>query len=191
MSIVLNKGGNINLSKEAPGLCKIRVGLGWDVRSTDGLEFDLDSMALLVNQNGHASNDSDLVFYNNLKHSSSAVEHMGDNRTGEGTGDDESIVVDLTLVPELMQRVLIAVSIHEAEERKQNFGQVSNAFIRVSNEDNNVEMARYDLSEDASIETLIVFGEVYRYGKDWKFRAVGQGYRDGLRPFLQQHGFSV
>lgn len=191
MSIVLNKGGNINLSKEAPGLRKIRVGLGWDVRSTDGIEFDLDALALLINQDGHASNDSDLVFYNNLKHPTLAVEYSGDNRTGEGEGDDESVSIDLTLVPEYTQRVLIAVSIHEAEERKQNFGQVSNAFIRVINDDNNIEIARYDLSEDASIETLIVFGEVYRYGADWKFRAVGQGYRNGLRPFLRHHGFNI
>lgn len=191
MAINLSKGGNINLSKEAPGLRKVRIGLGWDVRATDGAAFDLDAMALLVKEDGKASSDADLIFYNNLKHGSGAVEHTGDNRTGQGEGDDESILVELARVPAQIQRIVVSVSIHDGRSRGQNFGQIRNAFIRVVDDETGTEVARYDLSEDASTETLMVFGELYRHNADWKFRAVGQGYREGLEAFLRNHGFNV
>ncbi|WP_034343625.1 TerD family protein [Deinococcus misasensis] len=191
MAIQLQKGGNINLSKEAPNLRKARVGLGWDPRVTEGTEFDLDAMALLVGTNNRARGDADLVFYNNLSHQSGSVEHTGDNRSGVGDGDDESLVIELAKVPSYVDKIIISVSIHDARERFQNFGQVQNAFIRVVNEETDAEIVRYDLTEDASTETLMVFGEIYRYGTEWKFRAVGQGYREGLVAFLRNHGFNV
>ena len=191
MAIQLQKGGNINLSKEAPNLRKARVGLGWDPRVTEGTEFDLDAMALLVGSNNRARSDADLVFYNNLSHQSGSVEHTGDNRSGVGDGDDESLIIELSKVPAHVDKIIISVSIHDARERFQNFGQVQNAFIRVVNEDTGQEIVRYDLTEDASTETLMIFGEMYRYGPDWKFRAVGQGYREGLVAFLRNHGFNV
>lgn len=191
MAIQLQKGGNINLSKEAPNLRKARVGLGWDPRVTEGTEFDLDAMALLVGSNNRARSDADLVFYNNLSHQSGSVEHTGDNRSGVGDGDDESLIIELSRVPAHVDKIIVSVSIHDARERFQNFGQVQNAFIRVVNEDTGQEIVRYDLTEDASTETLMIFGEMYRYGPDWKFRAVGQGYREGLVAFLRNHGFNV
>ena len=191
MSISLSKGANISLSKEAPGLSKILVGLGWDTRSSDGQDFDLDASAFLLAAGDKVRSDSDFIFYNQLKSSDGSVEHTGDNLTGEGEGDDEVIKVDLSRVPAEIQKVSVAVTIHEAEGRRQNFGMVTNAFIRVVNEANNGELARYDLSEDASTETAMVFGELYRHGEEWKFRAVGQGYNGGLGPLARNFGVNV
>lgn len=191
MAVSLSKGGNVNLSKEAPGLSKIVVGLGWDARSTDGTDFDLDGSAFLLNTSGRVRSDSDFIFYNNLKSSDGSIEHMGDNLTGEGEGDDESIQIEFGAVPADIDKVAVAVTIHEAEQRKQNFGQVSNAFVRVVNAQGGAEIARYDLSEDASTETAMVFGELYRAGTDWKFRAVGQGFTGGLGPLAASFGVNA
>ncbi|MGV7208566.1 TerD family protein [Oxalobacteraceae bacterium A2-2] len=191
MAISLQKGGNVNLSKEAPGLSKVVLGLGWDVRSTDGSAFDLDSSAFLLKADGKVRADADFIFYNNLKSSDGAVVHAGDNRTGAGDGDDETITIDLTLVPANIERIAVAVTIHDGEARRQNFGQVQKAFIRAINANGGVEIARYDLSEDSSSETAMIFGEIYRNGADWKFKAVGQGYKGGLGPLASSFGVSV
>ena len=191
MAISLSKGGNVNLSKEAPGLNKIVVGLGWDARATDGAAFDLDASAFLVKLDGKVRSDSDFCFYNNKVVGDGAVQHTGDNTTGAGEGDDETIKVELAKIPGDLDKVVFAVTIHEAETRKQNFGQVNHAYIRVVNEDGGQEIARYDLSEDASIETAMIFGEIYRVGTDWKFKAVGQGYAGGLAALAKQYGIEV
>lgn len=191
MSISIAKGGNVSLSKEAPGLTKILIGLGWDARSTDGADFDLDASAFLLAESGKVRSDSDFIFYNQLKSSDGSVEHTGDNLTGEGEGDDEAIKVDLSRVPAEIQRVAVAVTIHDADNRKQNFGMVQNAFIRVVNDSDNKEIARYDLSEDYSTETALIFGEVYRHGAEWKFRAVGQGFQGGLAPLARNYGVNA
>ena len=191
MAVSLGKGGNVNLSKEAPGLTKVSLGLGWDERSTDGAEFDLDAVAFLVGADGKVSADSDFIFYNNLKSTCGAVEHLGDNTTGGGDGDDEIVEITLANVAANVQRVVVAVTIHEATARNQNFGQVSNAFIRVVNADNSNEVARYDLSEDASVETAMIFGELYRHNGDWKFKAVGQGFTGGLGPLASSFGVNI
>ncbi|GAA3174387.1 MULTISPECIES: TerD family protein [Streptomyces] len=190
MSVTLAKGGNVSLSKAAPDLTQIMVGLGWDARSTTGAPFDLDASALLC-AGGRVLGDEYFVFYNNLKSPEGSVEHTGDNLTGEGEGDDESILVDLTGVPEGVDKIVFPVSIHEADLRGQSFGQVSNAFIRIVNQADGSELARYDLSEDASAETAMIFGEVYRYHGEWKFRAVGQGYASGLRGIALDFGVNV
>jgi tellurium resistance protein TerD len=191
MSISIAKGGNVSLSKEAPGLTKILIGLGWDARATDGADFDLDASAFLLAESGKVRSDSDFIFYNQLKSSDGSVEHTGDNLTGEGEGDDEAIKVDLSRVPEAIQRIAVAVTIHDADNRKQNFGMVQNAFIRVVNDSDNKEIARYDLSEDYSTETALIFGEVYRHGAEWKFRAVGQGFQGGLAPLARNYGVNA
>lgn len=191
MAVSLSKGGNVSLSKEAPGLTKILVGLGWDVRATDGADFDLDASVFMVNSDGKVRSDSDFIFYNNLKSTCGSVEHTGDNRTGAGDGDDEAIKVDLTKVPTDVARLVFAVTIHDADTRRQNFGMVSNAFVRVVNQDDNKELARYDLSEDASTETAMIFAEVYRHNSEWKFKAVGQGFAGGLAPLARQYGVNV
>lgn len=191
MSISIAKGGNVSLSKEAPGLTKILIGLGWDTRSTDGADFDLDASGFLLNEAGKVRSDSDFIFYNQLRSSDGSVEHTGDNLTGEGDGDDEAIKVDLTRVPAEIQKVAVAVTIHDADNRKQNFGMVQNAFIRVVNDSDNKEIARYDLSEDYSTETALIFGEVYRHGAEWKFRAVGQGFQGGLAPLARNYGVNA
>ena len=191
MSISLNKGGNLSLSKEAPGLSKILVGLGWDTRSSDGQDFDLDASAFLLKEGDKVRGDTDFIFYNQLKSPDGSVEHTGDNLTGEGEGDDEVIKVDLSRVPPEIQKISVAVTIHDADARRQNFGMVSNAFIRIVNDAGGAEIARYDLSEDASTETAMVFGEVYRNGPEWKFRAVGQGYNGGLGPLARNFGVNV
>jgi tellurium resistance protein TerD len=191
MSISLNKGGNLSLSKEAPGLSKILVGLGWDTRSSDGQDFDLDASAFLLKEGDKVRADTDFIFYNQLKSPDGSVEHTGDNLTGEGEGDDEVIKVDLSRVPPEVQKISVAVTIHDAEGRRQNFGMVTNAFIRIVNDSGGTEIARYDLSEDASTETAMVFGEVYRNGPEWKFRAVGQGYNGGLGPLARNFGVNV
>lgn len=191
MGISLSKGGNISLSKTDPTLKNVLVGLGWDARATDGADFDLDASAFMVKEDGKVRSDSDFIFYNQTKSSCGSVEHTGDNRTGVGEGDDESIIVLLDKVPQDIQRVIFTVTIHEADSRKQNFGQVSHAFVRIVNKDTGNEVARYDLSEDASVETAMIFGEIYRHGSEWKFRAVGQGYTGGLGAMARQHGINV
>ena len=188
MALSLSKGGNLSLSKEAPGMTKVLVGLGWDARSTDGQDFDLDASAFLLKADGKVRADSDFIFYNQLKSTDGSVEHTGDNRTGEGDGDDEAIKIDLSKVPAEIDKIAITVTIHEADARRQNFGQVRNAFIRLVNQDNNNEVVRYDLAEDASTETAMIFAELYRNGVEWKFRAVGQGFAGGLKPLAESYG---
>ena len=191
MAISLQKGGNVNLSKEAPGLSKMLVGLGWDTRSTDGAAFDLDGAVFLLNAQGKVRSDADFVFYNNLKSVDGSVVHSGDNRTGEGEGDDESVTIDLSKVPADVDKIAVCATIHEAETRRQNFGQVSKAFIRCVNVNGNTEIARFDLSEESSTEAAMIFGEVYRAGADWKFRAIGQGFKGGLGPLAKNYGVNV
>ncbi len=191
MAISLSKGGNVSLSKEAPGLESILVGLGWDARATDGAAFDLDASCFLLNAEGKVANEGGFIFYNNLKSPDGSVEHTGDNRTGEGEGDDEAIRVDLKKLPADVARLAFAVTIHEAESRGQNFGMVSRAFIRVLNNADNTEIARFDLSEDASTNTAMIFGEVYRHNGEWKFKAVGQGYDGGLGALARNFGLNV
>ena len=188
MALSLTKGGNLSLTKEAPGMTKVLVGLGWDARSTDGTEFDLDASAFLLKADGKVRADSDFIFYNQLKSVDGSVEHTGDNRTGEGDGDDEAIKVDLSKIPADIHKIAFTVTIHEAEARRQSFGQVRNAFIRIVNQDTNVEVGRYDLAEDASTETAMIFAELYRHGTEWKFRAVGQGFKGGLKPLAESFG---
>ena len=191
MSISLAKGGNISLSKEEPGLTRILIGLGWDTRATDGAAFDLDASAFLLGENGRVRSDADFIFYNQLKSADGSVEHTGDNRDGEGDGDDEQLKVDLTRVPAEIQKIAVAVTIHDAETRRQNFGMVQNAFIRIVDDVSQREITRYDLAEDSSVETAVIFGEVYRHGADWKFRAIGQGYQGGLAPLAKNYGVNV
>ena len=191
MAVSLNKGGNVSLSKEDPNLKNILVGLGWDVRATDGSDFDLDASVFLLTDGGKVRSDQDFIFYNNLRSSDGSVEHTGDNHTGVGEGDDEAVKVALDRVPADVAKITLAVTIHDGEGRRQNFGMVSNAFIRVLNNDTGRELARYDLSEDASTETAMIFGEVYRHGGEWKFRAVGQGYAGGLAPLARNFGVNV
>ena len=191
MSISLSKGGNISLSKEVPALSKISVGLGWDPKVTDGRDFDLDASAFVLNAAGRAISDKHFVFYNNLSSPDGSVEHTGDEKVGGTGGDDETVKVDLRQVPAGVDKIVFCVSIYEAELRGQSFGQVSNAHIRVVNQLDDNELARYDLTEDASNETAMIFGELYRYGGEWKFRAVGQGFAGGLGPLAQSYGVNV
>ncbi|MBK1664622.1 chemical-damaging agent resistance protein C [Rhodospirillum rubrum] len=191
MAVSLSKGGNVSLSKEAPGLTAINVGLGWDARVTDGSAFDLDASAFLLNDGGKIRSDADFIFYNNKTSSDGSVVHQGDNQTGAGEGDDETVAIDLTKVPADVQKVAFTVTIHEAEARKQNFGQVTNAFIRVVNQADGKEVTRYDLSEDYSTETAMIFGELYRNGADWKFKAIGQGFAGGLGPLAKNFGVNI
>lgn len=191
MAISLTKGGNVNLSKEAPGISKTTIGLGWNPRVTDGQAFDLDAIAFLVGENGKVRADTDFIFFNNLKSADGSVEHKGDNRTGEGDGDDETLSVDLSKVPADVAKVVFCVTIYDGAGRNQNFGQVSNAYIRVVNDAGGAEIARYDLSEDSSTETAMIFGELYRNGAEWKFRAIGQGFGGGLGPLAASYGVAV
>ena len=191
MAISLQKGGNVNLSKEAPNLKKIIIGLGWDPRSTDGATFDLDGRAFLLKNDGKVRGDSDFIFYNNLKSTDGSVVHTGDNQTGEGEGDDERLEIDLTRVPADIERISITVTIHDADARRQNFGMVSKAFIRCLNAEGEREIARYDLSEDSSTETAMIFGEIYRYNGEWKFKAIGQGFNGGLGPLARSFGVNA
>lgn len=191
MAVSLTKGGNVSLSKEAPGLTSILVGLGWNPRATDGQAFDLDGSVFLLNAGGKVRSDSDFIFYNNKQSTDGSVEHAGDNLTGQGSGDDETVKIDLVRVPADVDKIAVCVTIHEADSRGQNFGQVSQAYIRVMNGAGGAEIARYDLSEDASTDTAMIFGEVYRHGGDWKFRAVGQGFGGGLAPLARNFGVSV
>ncbi len=192
MPISLQKGQKVDLTKSNPGLIKVGVGLGWDVNRYDGTaDFDLDAAAFLVGADGKVKSDYDFIFYNNLKHSSESVEHMGDNLTGEGEGDDEQVQIDLSLVPQDIHKIAFTVTIHEAEERRQNFGQVSNAFIRLFRQENEEELIRYDLGEDFSVETAVVVGELYRHNGEWKFNAIGSGFQGGLRALCLNFGVSV
>ena len=191
MGVSLQKGANVNLSKTEPNLKNILVGMGWDARSTDGVDFDLDASIFMVGENGKVRSDADFIFYHKLLSDCGAIEHTGDNRTGDGDGDDESIKVFLDKVPPGVHGLVIGVTIHDAEARKQNFGQVMDAFVRLVNMDNDVEVARFDLSEDYSTETAMVFGKIYRHNGEWKFKAVGQGYSGGLGALCVQHGVRV
>ena len=191
MAISLTKGGNISLSKTDPTLKNIIIGLGWDARPTDGQDFDLDASAFLLKEDGKVRSDADFIFYNQLRSACGSIEHTGDNLTGDGDGDDESLILKLDMIPYVVQRIVFTVTIHDADKRKQNFGQVSNATIRVVNQDTGIEVIRYDLSEDASTETAMVFGEVYRHNNEWKFKAVGQGYAGGLAALAAQYGITV
>ncbi|MEJ2668910.1 MAG: TerD family protein [Gammaproteobacteria bacterium] len=191
MAVSLQKGGNVSLDKTAPGMTKILVGLGWDKRATDGTDFDLDASVFLLNDGGKVRTDSDFIFYNNLTSSCGSVVHQGDNRTGEGEGDDEAVKVDLAKVPADVQKIAVTVTIHEAEARQQNFGQISNAFIRIVNDENAEEVVRYDLTEDYSIETAMILGEIYRHNGEWKFKAVGQGYEGGLKAMASGYGINI
>ncbi|MEJ7650999.1 MAG: TerD family protein [Nakamurella sp.] len=191
MGVSLSKGGNVSLTKEAPNLTAVLVGLGWDVRTTTGVDFDLDASALVLGEDKKVLSDKHFIFFNNLRSPDGSVEHTGDNLTGEGDGDDEAIKVDLQAAPAEISSIVFPVSIYEADARSQSFGQVRNAFIRVVDQANGTELARYDLSEDASTETAMVFGELYRSGVEWKFRAVGQGYASGLAGIARDFGVNV
>jgi tellurium resistance protein TerD len=191
MAISLQKGGNVNLSKEAPSLKKMVIGLGWDPRATDGAAFDLDGSAFMLKADGKARSDADFIFYNNLKSADGSVTHAGDNTSGAGEGDDEKIIVDLAMVPSEVDRITIGVTIHDADARKQNFGMVGKAYIRCLDANGDKEIARYDLSEDSSTETAMIFGEIYRAGAEWKFKAVGQGFAGGLGPLARSFGISA
>lgn len=191
MALSLSKGGNLSLSKEDPTLVRMIAGLGWDTQSFDGKDFDLDASVLMLAANGKVRSDLDFIYYNQLKSQCGSVEHTGDNRTGEGDGDDEQIKIDLSKVPADVQTMEIVVTIHEFAERKQSFGQVQNAFVRIVNEDSGKEVARFDLSEDASTNTAMVFAKIYRHNGEWKFGAVAQGFNDGLGPLARQRGVNV
>ena len=192
MAITLSKGQKVSLTKGNPGLKHIVVGLGWDTNKYDGgFDFDLDSAAFLLDENGKVNADTDFVFYNNLKHSSGAVEHLGDNLTGEGDGDGEQVKVDLSLVPQNISKIAFTVTIHEALERRQNFGQVSNSYVRVIDEDTNQELLNYELGEDFSIETAIVVCEIYRHNGEWKFNALGSGFEGGLEALCKNFGVNI
>jgi len=191
MGVSLSKGGNVSLSKTDPSLKKVQVGLGWDARSTDGQDFDLDASAFLLQANGKVAQDSDFIFYNNLRSSCGSVVHQGDNRTGAGDGDDETLLVDLSMVPANVDKVVFTVTIHDANTRRQNFGQVSNAFIRLVNAESKNEVTRYDLQEDSSTEIAMIFGELYRHNGEWKFRAVGQGFAGGLSALCGNFGINA
>jgi tellurium resistance protein TerD len=191
MGVSLSKGGNVSLTKAAPNLTAVTVGLGWDVRTTTGTDFDLDASAIGAKADGKILSDQHFVFFNNLKSPDGAIEHTGDNLTGAGEGDDEQIKVDLQAAPAELDKIVFPVSIYDADARQQSFGQVRNAFIRVVNSADGAELARYDLSEDASTETAMVFGELYRNGAEWKFRAVGQGYANGLAGIARDYGVNV
>ena len=190
--ISLFKGQKVDLTKDNPKLSKILVGLGWDTKKYDGgYDFDLDAAAFMLGDKGKVQSDYDFVFYNNLKHSSGSVQHMGDNLTGAGDGDDEQIKVDLAKVPANISRIAFTVTIHEADTRRQNFGQVSNAYIHILDETNGKELIRYDLGEDFSVETALVVGELYRQGVEWKFNAIGSGFKGGLRALCLNFGVNV
>lgn len=192
MSINLQKGQKIDLSKTDPGLKKAIIGLGWDTNKySGGQDFDLDASAFLVAENDRVIHDYDFIFYNNLKHPSGGVIHTGDNRTGEGEGDDEEIIIEFSKIPEYVQKVGITVTIHEADARGQNFGQISNAFVRLVNEETGNEVLRYDLAEDFSIETALVMCELYRHNGEWRFSAVGSGFSGGLADLCKNYGLDV
>lgn len=191
MAISLQKGGNLSLSKTDPSLRDVLVGLGWAARASTGADFDLDASLFMVQDNGRVRGDHDFIFYNQLQSTCGAVEHTGDNKTGAGEGDDEALTIRLAGVPAGIARLVIAVTIHDAEARRQNFGMVRDAFVRIVNLETDAEIVRFDLSEDYSTETAMIFAEIYRYNGEWKFRAVGQGYAGGLAALAIQHGVEI
>jgi len=191
MAVSLSKGGNVSLSRAAPTLKKILVGLGWEARVTTGDDYDLDVSAFLLSESGKVKNDDDFIFYNQLQSRCGSVEHNGDNRTGAGDGDDETMTVDLEKVPFSVKRIVFCVTIDDAERKRQNFGQVSDSFMRIVNLDSDTEIARFDLTEDYSTETAMIFGEIYRHNDEWKFKAVGQGFAGGLESMCKQFGVTV
>ena len=191
MGVSLTKGGNVSLTKEAPNLTAVAVGLGWDIRTTTGADFDLDASAIATGADKKVVSDKHFVFFNNLKSPEGSIEHLGDNLTGEGEGDDEVVNVDLAATPPTITSIFFPVSIYDADNRGQSFGQIQNAFIRVVDRSSGKELARYDLSEDASTETAMVFGELYRNGAEWKFRAIGQGYASGLAGIARDYGVNI
>ena len=192
MPINLTKGQKVDLTKGNPGLKSIVVGLGWDVNQFDsGADFDLDAAAFMLGQNGKCPTEKEFIFYGNLEHSSGAVKHMGDNLTGEGEGDDEQIKIDLTMVPPNVEKIAFTVTIYDSDVRRQNFGQVSNSFIRIVDDSNGQELIRYDLGEDFSIETAVVVGELYRHSGEWKFNAIGSGFQGGLAALCGHYGIEV
>ncbi|MFP1826197.1 TerD family protein [Lonsdalea quercina] len=191
MAVSLVKGGNVSLTKEAPTMNVAMAGLGWDARVTDGAAFDLDASVFMVGDDGKVISDASFIFFNNKTSTCGSVNHMGDNRDGAGDGDDEQVKVDLAKIPADVKKLVFAVTIYDAEARKQNFGMVSNSYMRVYNNDNGTEIARFDLSEDASTETAMVFGELYRHNAEWKFKAVGQGFAGGLAALASQHGVNI
>jgi tellurium resistance protein TerD len=192
MAVSLSKGQKVDLTKANPGLTKVVVGLGWDTNKYDGgNDFDLDTSVFLLGGNGKVSNEADFVFYNNPKGGNGSVEHTGDNRTGDGDGDDEQIKINLSSVPAGTERIAFTITIHEADTRNQNFGQVSNAYARIFNEDSGEELIRYDLGEDFSIETALIVGELYRHNGEWKFSAIGSGYQGGLAALAKDFGLQI
>jgi tellurium resistance protein TerD len=191
MAVSLGKGGNVSLSKTQSSLKKILIGLGWEARSSDGVDFDLDASAFMVGENGKVIREDDFIFYNQLLSLCGSVEHTGDNLTGDGDGDDEVLKIDFEKVPDSIKRIIVCVTIHDAKARNQSFGQVDDAFMRIVNLENDMEIARFDLSEDYSTETAMIFGEVYRHNDEWKFKAVGQGYVGGLDALCAKFGVQV
>lgn len=192
MPINLTKGQKVDLTKGSPGLKNVMVGLGWDVNAFDsGSDFDLDAAAFLLGENGKCPTEKEFIFYGNLEHSSEAVKHMGDNLTGEGDGDDEQIMIDLGKIPANIAKIAFTVTIYDPETRRQNFGQVSNAYIRIVDEASGTELIRYDLGEDFSIETAVVVGEMYRHGGEWKFNAIGSGFQGGLAALCGHFGIDA
>lgn len=192
MPINLQKGQKVDLTKGNPGLSKLVVGLGWDTNKYDGGgAFDLDAAAFLLGGNGKITVQEDFIFYSNLKHASGGVEHMGDNLTGEGDGDDEQMLVNLSQVPANISKIAFTVTIYDADTRRQNFGQVSNAYIRIVDETTGTELIRYDLGEDFSIETAVVVGELYKNNGEWKFNAIGSGFQGGLAALCANYGIEV
>ena len=191
MAVSLSKGSNVSLSKNSTSLKKILVGLGWDARVTTGTDYDLDVSAFLLGESGKIKKDEDFIFYNNLLSQCGSVQHNGDNRTGDGDGDDESITIDLEKVPKSINRIVVSVTIDDAESRRQNFGQVCDAFMRIVNLQNDLEIASFDLTEDYSTETAMIFGEIYRHNDEWKFKAVGQGFEGGLEIMCKQFGVKI
>ena len=192
MAINLSKGGNINLSKTAPTMNKVDLGLGWNPRATDGKAFDLDAVAFLTGEDGKVRLDGEFIFFNQKTSPCGSVNHKGDNRTGDGEGDDETISVDLSKVPQEVAKIVFAVTIHEGQQNGQNFGMLDKAYIRVINQDANAEeLARFDLSEDGSTEVAMIFGELYRHNGEWKFKAVGQGFNGGLGVLAASYGVAV
>ncbi len=192
MPINLTKGQKVDLTKGNPGLKSVMVGLGWDINAFDsGADFDLDAAAFMCGANGVCPTEKEFIFYGNLVHSTESVQHMGDNLTGGGDGDDEEVMIDLEKVPANIEKIAFTVTIYEAEKRRQNFGQVSNAFIRIVDSSNNTELIRYDLGEDFSIETAVVVGELYRNNGEWKFNAIGSGFQGGLAALCGHYGIET
>jgi tellurium resistance protein TerD len=190
MSVNLTKGAKLDLTKGNPGLTKLLVGLGWDVNGYSGDDFDLDAIVFLLGEDGKCASSADFIFFNNLKNSNESVVHTGDNLTGEGEGDDEVIKINLATLPTSVDKIVIAITVFNGEEKGQNLGQVSNAFIRVEDSDKSEELCRLDLSEDFSTETTVIAGEIYRHNGEFKFQATGAGYTGDLKKLCADYGVS-